>query len=408
LGKVGIPVEEISPTRKTVYERAPVYLAMIETLKRRMGKLEFLQPELIIIDEAHKGSFNSLFEIFPNARVIGATATPVGTHFYEYYTSIVQNIDVPDLVQAGFLVPCKAYQMQDDFSDLKVQRGEFSSQSLGMHYNKPTLYEGVIDNWKRYAQGKKTVVFNVSIEHTMNVHNAFLEAGISSGYITSKSTKEERERTLEAFKNGHFSVLNNCGILTTGWDEPSVECIVLNRATKSLPLFLQCMGRGSRLYQGKKQFIVLDFGGNHTRLGMWNENRIWEIKKKRETSGEAPVKACPECNAVVHASTPSCPECKFIFPVKEKEIKKGVMVEVVPHIPQELKGKRIGDLTISELCKLQKAKKYKATMIWRVIRSKGEQALYEYAQKMGYSDGWVYKQIHKLSDSTFTNYLLTA
>ena len=168
------------------------------------------------------------------------------------------------------------------------------------------------------------------------------------------------------------------------------------------------MGRGSRLYPNKKKFIVLDFGGNHTRLGMWNENRIWEIKKKRETSGEAPVKACPECNAVVHTSTPSCPECKFIFPVKEKEIKKGVMVEVKPHIPKEFLGKRIGDLTISELCKLQKAKKYKATMIWRVIRSKGEQALYEYAQKMGYSDGWVYKQIHKLSDSTFTNYLLTA
>lgn len=408
LGKVGIPVEEIAPTRKTVYEKAPVYLAMIETLKRRMGKLEFLQPELIIADECHKSSFNKLFEIFPDARVIGATATPVGKHFYEYYTSIVQNIDVPDLVQSGFLVPCKAYQMQDDFSDLKVQRGEFSSQSLGMHYNKPTLYEGVIENWKKHAVGKKTVVFNVSIEHTMNVHRAFLDAGISSEYITSKSTAEERERILEAFKIGAFKVLNNCGILTTGWDEPSVECIVLNRATKSLPLFLQCIGRGSRLYPNKKEFIVLDFGGNHTRLGMWNENRVWEIEKKRETSGEAPVKTCTECNAVVHASIPVCPECKFIFPVKEKEIKKGVMVEVKPHIPEALRGKRIGDLSISELCVLQKAKKYKPTMIWRIIRSKGEQALYEYADKIGYSEGWVYKQKQHLSDSTFTNYLLTA
>ena len=409
LGRVGVPVEEIAPDKKQIYHDAPVYLAMIETLKRRLKKLEFLKPELIIIDEAHKASFNQLFDVFPDALVIGATATPVGAHFFEYYTGIVQNIDVPDLVNAGFLVPCKPYQMQDDFSDLKVQRGEFSPQSLGMHYNKPYLYEGVIENWKRYALNKKTVVFNVSIEHTHNVHEAFLAAGISSECITSKTKKEERERILNAFTQGAFKVLNNCGILTTGWDEPSVECIVINRATQSLPLFLQCMGRGSRLYKNKKEFIVLDFGGNHTRLGMWNENRIWEIKKKRETSGEAPVKACPNCNAVVHASTPTCPECTFIFPVKEKEIKRGVMVEVRPTTPKEFIGKKIGDLSIQELCTLQKkgGGKYKATLIWRIVRSKGYEALHVYQEAMGYANGWRYKQENKMSDSNFTNYTIS-
>lgn len=408
ISSVAIPVEEIHPDRKHVYKDGLVYVGMVETLKRRKKQLYNLNPRLIIADEAHMGNFTPIFELFPDAKVIGATATPVGNHFYEYYQDIVQTVDVPELVSDGFLVPCKPYQMVGSFDDLKKQRGEFTFDSLYAHYNKPILYQGVVENWRKYAEGKKTIVFCVNIEHTENTYTSFIDAGISAERVSSKTSKEERERILDAYHNNKFTVLVNCGILTKGYNEPSIECVVMNRATSSIALWLQCCGRGSRTFPGKKEFILLDFGGNHERLGLWNEPRTWKLKKKKETTGEAPCKVCPQCLVPTYTTAKECIECKFIFPINEKEKnKEGIMVEVLPHIPKDLIGKRIGELTIAELIQLQKAKKYKSTYIWRIIRSKGERALYEYAQKIGYSDGWVYGQINKLSENDFNNYILS-
>lgn len=405
LGRAGVPVEEIAPLKKNVYEKATVFLAMVETFKRRRKLFEHLQFDLIIIDEAHKGNFTPLLEMFPQSKVIGATATPVGKHFYDYYQGIVQNIDVPELVDQGFLSPCKAYQMVGSFDDLTSKRGEFTPESLHTHYDKPKLFEGVIEHWKKYSLNKKTIVFNCNIQHTEHMHEAFIQEGISSEYITSLTPAAERDRILKAFSSGAFTVLNNCGILTTGYDEPSIECVIMNRATQSLPLWLQCVGRGSRIHPGKKEFIVLDFGGNHERLGMWNEKRIWKLKKKKETLGEAPVKICAECLSVCSAAATLCKECGYIFPIKEKEIAKGVMVAVEPHVPEHLKGKKIGELTIDELIDLQKARKYSPGMIHRVLRSMGGRALSIYAEKMGYKQGWVYMQ-EQQTDNNFSNFLL--
>lgn len=403
LGRIGVAVEEISPNKKNTFLDAVIYVGMVETLKRRKELLELLNPSLLIIDEAHKGNFTSILESFENTRVIGATATPKGKHFAKYYTEIIQNIDVPELVEQGFLVDCKPFQMQDDFSDLQTKAGEFTSDSLDLHFNKPQLYDGVIENWRKFANDKKTICFNVSIKHTIAVNQAFLDAGISSEFITSKTKKEDRERILKAFTNGHFKVLNNCGILTTGYDEPSIECVIMNRATKSLPLWLQCVGRGSRLYPNKNEFILLDFGGNHTRLGMWNEPRTWSLieKKKRASSEVTPSKSCPKCDAIVFASARICRYCDYVFPMDATELKEGVMVEVVP---QRLKGSRISELSIYDLIELQNTKKLKASFVWRVIRSFGENDLRIYAKEMKYKDGWIYNQLQKMDDCEFKNY----
>lgn len=400
LSRIGIAVEEIAPNKKNIYLDAVIYVGMVETLKRRKELLENLNPSLIICDEAHKGNFTFILDAFKNSYVIGATATPVGKHFHKYYSNIIQNIDVPELVEKGFLCECKPYQMQDDFSDLQTKAGEFTSDSLDMHFNKPQLYNGVVENWQKFANNKKTICFNVSIKHTEAMNKAFLDAGISSEYVTSNTPKEERERILNAFTNGAFKVLNNCGILTTGYDEPSIECVIMNRATKSLPLWLQCVGRGSRLYPNKNEFILLDFGGNHTRLGMWNEPRKWSLaeKKKRDSNEVTPMKSCPNCEAMVFASARECRYCGFKFPMDAQELKDGVMVKVVP---LHLKGKRISDLSLFELIELQQSKKYKASYIWRVVRAREQ--IDEYAELMGYSSGWVYRQ-KKENSTNFTDY----
>jgi len=384
-----------------------VTVGMVETLKRRT--LFGYNPRLIIVDEAHKGNFNKVFDLYPECLVIGATATPVGKHFHKYYQDIVTTIDIPELIEEGYLSKCHAYQMQDDFSDLQVRNGEYTDQSLFNHFNNRKLYAGVVDEWLKRCEGKKTIVFNVNIEHSEMMTKEFNSRGIQSECITSKTSPAERERILKAFSDGYFPVLNNCGILTTGYDEPSIEVVIMNRKTKSLPLWLQCCGRGSRMHPGKEYFTILDFGQNHNEHGMWAEPREWSInppKKKKKGEQAAPVKVCEVCDALNYASARNCVVCNTEFKKKEEILSNGVMVEMKPKTPTHLQGKKISDLSIDELIELQKSKRYKASFIWRVIRADGTNAINEYARKMGYGQGWIYRQELQISDSNYKNYQL--
>jgi len=153
----GIKPQIINAKTKHIDNNALITIAMIETIKRRQHDLK---PKLIIIDEAHRGNFTKLFDIFPDAYVIGATATPVGKHIPKYYTNIVQTIDTPDLINSGYLSSYIGYQMQDDFSDLKIKGSDYSEESLFNHYHQRKQYDGVIEQYIKHANGKKTIVFN--------------------------------------------------------------------------------------------------------------------------------------------------------------------------------------------------------------------------------------------------------
>ena len=167
---------------------------------RREHLVKSLNPDLIIIDEAHYGNFTKVIEAFPDAYILGVTATPIGKHFYKYYTNIVQTIDTPDLIQQNFLVPYKAYQMVDDFSGLrKGASGDFSEKSQYNFFNKEKLYDGVIEQWRERANNKKTIVFNCNIKHSNETAEAFRKAGIKSYSVTSKTSVSDREKYLNEF-----------------------------------------------------------------------------------------------------------------------------------------------------------------------------------------------------------------
>ena len=409
MNRVGVTPQMIHPKGNLVIDpMAEVSVGMVETLKRRISKGAEIYPELIIIDEAHRGNFTKILELFPNVRVIGATATPVGKHFYKHYTDIVQNIDIPDLIEQGYLSQCRAFQMQADLSDLKTKAGEYTDASLLQHYDNQQLFDGVIEQYREKANGTKAIVFNVNILHTEKMTKAFNDVGIASECVTSKTPSEERKRILSAFKLGLFPVLNNCGILTTGYDEPTIETVIMNRATKSLPLWLQCCGRGSRIIPNvKEKFTVLDFGMNHDQHGMWEEARNWKITKPREKKkNAAAVKECPKCYSMVFASARRCRYCDYDFPFEEKGLSKGRMVEVKPSVPTSLEGKRISSLNLIELIELESSKAYKASYIWRVVRSKGKESIREYARMKGHSSGWSYRQEKDIENSSFKDYII--
>ncbi len=404
-------------------KRAPCTVAMVETLARRMksGLLDGYNPQLIIIDECHKGNFTKIMDAFPDVRTIGFTATPIGKHLVKYYTDIVQHIDIPELIFDGHLLPCKSFQMQDDFDDVKVVRGEYDSDQLFKHFNTSKLYSGVVDKYKEKlilpsGGGIKTLVFNVNIEHAHNMNDEFNSAGIRSEVITSKTPPEQRSRILRDFKAGRFDVLQNCSILTTGYDEPSIGAIIINRATKSLALWLQMNGRGSRPYKspGKKginrhvyegikmkEFICLDFGMNHNEHGLWSEARTWSLTapKKRKKKDVAPVKECPDCSAMIHASVPKCPHCGYEYPVKTEEERNGILVEIKTGLPKGMAGKKLSELNVHELRELQLLRRLKGPMVWRLVRAKGEEQIKKYAGLMGYRDAWIRRQIVYLIDN---------
>lgn len=409
IASFNIPICKINGDNKSIHVDALMFVGMVETVKRRASNLKHIPFNLIICDEAHMASFNRIFEIWPDAMVIGATATPVGKHIYKYYSNLVSCIDTPELVKRGFLSPCKAFQMQDDFSDLVVDNsGEFTDKSLMGHFDKPKLYAGVIEKWLEKTPNTKTIIFNCNIQHALEMTKAFNIAGIKSYAITSHTDPKEREWILNEYKAGTFYALNNCGILTKGYNEPSIETVVLNRATTSLALYLQMVGRGSRTYTGKKHFTVLDFGANHDRFGMWNEPRTWTLeppKKKKKPSGVAPVRECKGCGAMLPAQQRTCEYCGHTLTDKERELMEGQLVEVTPKIPTELIGKKIADVKIDDLIELEKAKSHKSTYIWRVLRSRGPEAIQEWARIKNYKWGWVKNQLEMIEagDTEFTN-----
>jgi len=200
---VDVVPKMISPDSKDPEDLNGLFVVMVETLARRKHLLENLKPDLIIIDEAHFGNFTKIIDAFPDAYVLAVTATPIGKHFYEYYTNIVQTIDTPDLIKMGFLVPYKAYQMKDDFSNLKKgASGDYSEKSQYEHFNKEKLYDGVIEEWRKRAKGKKTIIFNCNIKHSDETAEAFMSAGIKSYSITSKTKPDDRKRYMDEFENG--------------------------------------------------------------------------------------------------------------------------------------------------------------------------------------------------------------
>lgn len=396
-----IPVCKIDRDNKYVYPNAKVFLAMCETFKRRAEQLlPILLPvvDLIIVDECHKKAFDPIIQMFPEVHVLGCSATPTPT---KLYTNLVHLIDVPELVQQGYLVPCRAYEVQDNLSDIKVKRnGDYDEASHFAHYNKSKMYDGVIENYSAKCAERSTIVYNVSIEHSELMTKAFNEAGIRSYSITSKTSTQEREWILKEFSAGAFPVLNNCGCLTTGTDIPRCSAIIINRAISVLTLYVQIVGRGARLCPeiSKTDFVCIDHGLNHTRFGLWCENRTWSLDppKKRKAVGPAPVKSCPACTAMLATTARTCQYCGYVFAPTEKELAEGRLVELTNTIRSAIPGKYISQCTIPELIELERTGAVKTTYVWRVLRSRGEVHITEYARIKDYRAAWVNRQLEAM------------
>ncbi len=303
------------------------YVAMVETLNKRLDLLPHFG--LVIIDECHIGNFRKL-PFFENqkTKVVGVTATPVSEiPLQPIFKKLLQPIGLPELIHQNYLLNCDVYGFASDAVEkakFKIKKGEFDEKQMQDFYSSEKLVKTVIDAYWQKAPGKKTMIFNVNVAHNEVVYNAFKDENLPVYSITGETTDIERKKAIEAFKSNPNAIMCSVGVLTTGFDEPSVEAIILNRATKSISLYFQMIGRGARIYNNKEKFIVLDLGKNTTRHGFYDDFVDWHTffekgsKKEKEEGKQSvsPTKECPECNFIMHARKIECPECGHDF---EKE-----------------------------------------------------------------------------------------
>ena len=259
------------------------FVAMVETLKNRINdeKLHLDNIGLVIIDEAHYNSFRKLLNSFKNAFILGVTATPLSSNIklpmHQSYDELIVGDTISSLIDKGFLAKATTYSYDVGLTSLKVGiNGDYTVKSSDDLYTNSMMQEKLLHAYTERSIGKKTLIFNNGIHTSLYVYETFREAGYDIRHLDNTSSSEERKDILQWFKKTPDAILTSVGILTTGFDEPTVETIILNRATKSLTLYYQMIGRGSRKLPGKDEFTVIDLGNNAARFGLWSEPVNWQ------------------------------------------------------------------------------------------------------------------------------------
>jgi len=258
------------------------FVAMVETLNNRLRdeKIEFDKLGLVIVDEAHYNSFRKLFKWFENQVILGVTATPLSSNvrlpLNENYHELIVGESISNLIAMGFLSRATTFTYDVSLHSLKVGiNGDYTVSSSEKLYGNFFMQEKLLYAYEQKAMGTKTLIFNNGINTSKQVHAMFTEAGYEIKHLDNTHNEVERREILEWFRVKPNAILTSVSILTTGFDEPTVETIVLNRATKSLTLYHQMIGRGSRLIRGKNTFNIIDLGNNARRFGLWESYIDW-------------------------------------------------------------------------------------------------------------------------------------
>lgn len=260
------------------------FVAMVETLKNRLNDdlLNMDDVSMVIIDEAHYNSFRKLFKYFQDCFILGVTATPLSSNIKlpmnEIYDELLVGEPIPTLIERGFLAKATTYTFDVALGGLKVGiNGDYTVKSSDDLYTSNLMQDKLLSAYLEKSKGKKTLIFNNGINTSWHVYDTFIAAGYDNiRHLDNTFSKQERSEILLWFKNTPDAVLTSVSILTTGFDEPSVDTIILNRATKSITLYYQMIGRGSRVYNDKKDFNVIDLGNNAARFGLWSAPINWK------------------------------------------------------------------------------------------------------------------------------------
>ncbi|MFO0839620.1 MAG: DEAD/DEAH box helicase family protein [Phycisphaerae bacterium] len=310
-----------------------VTIAGIQSIYQRAADIGLV--DLVMVDEAHlippdgEGMYrqflSELKHTNPLTRVIGLTATPYRMKSglicapENILNHVCFEIGVRELIVQGYLsqLRTKAGSQRPDYEQLHVRAGEFVASEVEELMDNENLVLSASREIVEHSKDRRSVlIFASGIKHGEHVVEVLrTRHKVECGFVCGDTLPFERDAALRRFRAGELKYLCNVNVLTTGFDAPNIDCVALVRPTMSPGLYYQMVGRGFRLHPGKRDCLVLDFGGNVLRHGPVDQICLWTPEGR---TGVAPAKECPECHEIIAAAFGTCPQCGYVFPPPER------------------------------------------------------------------------------------------
>lgn len=327
---------------------AQIIFGGVQTIASKARQIGHI--DLVLVDEAHlvprksETQYGKLFAdlraINPDMRIAGLTATPfrLGEGMLTdgenaMFDAVAYEKPVGELIDEGYLCRpvSKGMETGYDLDGVGKVGGDYNQGKLQAAVDKESVTRAAIDEVMKYgnspqAYRKAWLFFCAGVQHAYNVRDEIRSRGITCETVAGETPAAERDRILADFKAGRIRAVTNNSVLTTGFNHPGVDLLALMRPTLSTSLYIQMIGRGLRNAPGKENCLVLDFAGCVRKHGPIDAVRI---KEPGKGEGEAPVKQCPECESLVHASAKVCQDCGYEFPPNE-EAKHAAQADITP------------------------------------------------------------------------------
>lgn len=358
-----------------------IQVCSIDTLYRQR-----LAPpaKFLVIDEAHQTAgegYKWFLEQYADAFILAVSATPhLQKGMRHIADEIVYPISIQELMLLGYLVTPKYYGCDTpDLTGVKIQHGDYNEKQLDVAMRKSAVRGNIPIHYKRYADGRPALMFCASVEHSCMLVAQLIAAGVPAVHIDASSSDSTRRNAIDDLTAGKIKVVSNVGILTTGFDCPPVSCIILARPTMSYNLHIQIIGRGTRPFPGKNDFIVLDHAGNVMKHGPIEDEQPAELdaKPKKKIERLAPMAKCSRCAFLYAPATAFCPECGEANLSAPNRTPKAIEGDLTQLFAENI------DKFFERLKSIAKQRGYKKWWIFHQIKEKfGEKVAEEYRPKI--------------------------
>jgi DNA repair protein RadD len=342
--------------------RDAITVGSIQSVHRKAADLGW--RDLIFIDECHLLSPNSetmyrkfiadMRQINPAVKIVGFTATPYRAKTGlltegegRLFTDVCIEISLAELLDAGHIAPLisKPSLVQADMASVRITAGEFNAADMEREMDREELTRAALDEVFELAGDRKSwLVFCAGVAHSEHVRDAIRERGVSAETVTGDTPTDERDAILASLKDGRVRCVTNAQVLTTGFDAPNIDLIVLLRGTTSPGLYVQMLGRGMRTHPGKRNCLVLDYAGNIERHGPVTHVKPPRKAEKRGKKGSPSKTAClvcPRCRSAAPLDATQCDDCGHEFPERDRQVKHAAAASMLDVMPRD--GIEVGE-----------------------------------------------------------------
>ena len=277
-----------------------IVVESIQKLSRDEHEL-CINPTLVIIDEAHHAlakTYRMLWERCPQAKFLGLTATPCRLNnegFLDLFQTLIQSHTIQEFIKMGWLSDFDYVTAEPDNPILKQVAGlkkrgidgDYQTKEMALVMDCEESIENLYQAYRKFVNGKKGIVYAIDREHARHITEYYKERGVNCCWIEAKTPTAERDRLVQEYRDGLIDVVVNVDILSEGADFPEVEFIQLARPTLSLSKYLQQVGRGMRIAEGKEKVVILDHVGMYQAFGLPTEDWNWPLMFTGQMAGKA-------------------------------------------------------------------------------------------------------------------------